>query len=429
MSQDQSILDLSARETARRVNTGTLEPEAVARAFIGRIETRDGEVQAFQHFDPASVIAEARRVDRAAPLAGVTVGVKDVIDTADMPTGYGSAAYDGFRPAWDAPAVVLTRRAGGIVLGKTVSTEFAMMSPGKTRNPHGPDRTPGGSSSGSCAAVAAGMAHIAFGTQTAGSIVRPASYCGVVGYKPSFGTLNRTGIKVLADSLDTLGIIARDVRDAAFASAVLAEHPELAVPKTVAKPRIGLFRTSRWNETESATRDALDRARIALEAKGVLVEDRAVPDWFDDLFAAHDTVMGYETPRSLAHEHGPLRDRITETTRTFLDTLSKTTPADYRAVRTLLSDRTDRLDSILGECDAVLTPAAPGEAPEGLHATGSPLFNKVWTLLHGPCLSVPAGRGPAGLPVGVQLVARLNDDARLLAAAAFVEDALAEQEV
>ncbi|MDR6951371.1 amidase [Ancylobacter sp. 3268] len=418
-----SLAELSARETAARVTGNALAAEAVAAAFAERIAAVEPAVQAFAYFDRDRALAEAL-ASPAGPLAGVTFGVKDVIDTADMPTGYGSAVYDGYRPAWDAPIVALTRQLGGVVLGKTVSTEFAMSSPGKTRNPHHPDHTPGGSSSGSCAAVAAGMVQVAFGTQTAGSILRPASYCGVVGYKPSFGTLNRAGVKALSDSLDHLGVITRDVRDAAFVTAALAGRPALAEGTVNGPLRVGLFRTSRWAAAEPATRAALDRSAAAIEAAGGSVRERPVPDMFEQLYALFDAVMGWETPHTLAYERRVLGARISPITLGFLETLAKATRDQYDAALAVLKHRDAIVEELLDGCDVLITPAAPGEAPAGLGATGDPVFNKVWTLLHVPALSVPAGAGPGGLPVGVQVVGRIGDDARTLAAAASIEDAL-----
>ncbi|MDQ0511838.1 amidase [Ancylobacter amanitiformis] len=425
-SEGAGPADLSARETAALVAAGTLSAEAVSAAFMERIALREPDVQAFAHFDRDRVLAEAR-TNRGGELAGVTFGVKDVIDTADMPTGYGSAAYEGSRPPWDAPIVALTRRFGGVVMGKTVSTEFAMSSPGKTRNPHNPAHTPGGSSSGSCAAVAAGMVQVAFGTQTAGSILRPASYCGVVGYKPSFGTLNRAGMKPLSDSLDHLGLITRDVRDAAFAVAALAEKPALAEGMAGPGLRVGLFRTSRWEQAEPATRAALVRTAAAIEAAGGTVRELDVPESFESYFALFDAVMGWETPRTLAYERDSLGARLSPLTLGFIATLARATRDDYDAALAVLKHREARVEELLEGCDVLITPAAPGEAPAGLGATGDPVFNKVWTLLHVPALSVPAGLGPSGLPVGVQVVGRIGDDVGTLAAAAFIEDALKAQ--
>ncbi|MBS7543099.1 amidase [Ancylobacter oerskovii] len=418
-----SLADLSARETAARVAGNTLTAEAVVAAFAERIAAREPQVQAFAHFDRDRALAEAL-ANAGGPLAGVTFGVKDVIDTVDMPTGYGSPVYDGYRPAWDAPIVALTRQLGGVVLGKTVSTEFAMSSPGKTRNPHNPAHTPGGSSSGSCAAVAAGMAQVAFGTQTAGSVVRPASFCGVVGYKPSFGTLNRAGVKPLSESLDHVGVITRDVRDAAFVTAALAERPALAEGAIAGPLRVGLFRTSRWDSAEPATRAALERTAAAIEAAGGTVRELPVPDSFERLYAWFDAVMGWETPHMLAYERRVLGARISPITLGFIETLAKATREQYDAALAALKHRDVLVEELLGGCDVLLTPAAPGEAPAGLGATGDPVFNKPWTLLHAPALSVPAGFGPNGLPVGVQVVGRIGEDAHTLAAAAFIEDAL-----
>jgi amidase len=414
-----------ARDTVARMHAGKTTAEQECRAHIARIDAAEPRVQAWQHLALAPALENASQIDSLSPLAGVAVGVKDVIDTALMPTGYGSAAYAGHQPAWDAPIVTRTRQAGGIILGKTVSTEFAMSSPGKTRNPANTAHTPGGSSSGSCAAVAAGMAQIAFGTQTSGSIIRPAAFCGVVGYKPSFGTLNRTAVKPLSDSLDTVGVITRDLRDAAFATAVLAERPELMPGDQWCAPRIGVFLGSRWKLASAETAAALKRTETALSHAGCTVKDVPVPDWFDALYAHHDAVMGWETPRCLAYERAMLGDRLTPTTLQFLDLLSKTTLTEYDDARRALEHRAGLLERVLDGYDALLTPAAPGEAPLGLSNTGDPVFNKVWTLLHGPCLTLPVIKGPQGLPVGIQLIGRLGADAGLLATAAFVEDALA----
>lgn len=418
-----SLTELSARETAARVNDSSLTAQTVCAAFADRIAAAEPQVQAFAYFDRERALAEAFAAP-AGPLAGVTFGVKDIIDTADMPTSYGSEVYEGYQPAWDAPAVALARRLGGVVMGKTVTVEFALKSPGKTRNPHNPAHTPGGSSSGSCAAVAAGMVQVAFGTQTAGSILRPSSYCGVVGYKPSFGTLNRTGVKPLSDSLDHVGLVTRDVRDAAFAVAALAEKPALAQGTAGPGLRVGLFRTSRWAQAEPATRAALARATAAIQAAGGTVRELDVPESFEGYYALFDAVMGWETPRTLDYERYQLGERLSPITLDFIETLARATREDYDAALAELKHREALVEELLDGCDVLITPAAPGEAPAGLGATGDPVFNKVWTLLHVPALAVPAGLGPQGLPVGVQVIGRIGTDAETLAAAAFIEDAL-----
>src|SRR3954452_1681416 len=275
-------LSLSAHQAAREIAAGRLRAEALVSACLERIAAREPIVGAWHYLDPEAALDAARRCDRSAPsgpLHGVPIAVKDLIDTADMPTGYGSAIYAGHRPATDAACVALARAAGAIVLGKTVTTEFACFTPGKTANPRHPAHTPGGSSSGSAAAVADAMAPLAFGTQTAGSVIRPAAFCGIVGYKPSFGTIPRAGVKMLCDSLDTVGTMARSVADAAFFAGIVAGRPELrdiALPE--APPRFGLYRTPMWDEAGPEVATALDHARAALERAGARVEEIAVPE-------------------------------------------------------------------------------------------------------------------------------------------------------
>ncbi|HVB17851.1 MAG TPA: amidase, partial [Stellaceae bacterium] len=360
------------------------------------------------------------------PLHGVPIAVKDLLDTADMPTGYGSVIYEGHRPAADAACVALARAAGAVVVGKTVTTEFACFTPGKTANPHNPAHTPGGSSSGSAAAVADFMVPLAFGTQTAGSIIRPASFCGVVGYKPSFGLIARAGAKMLADSLDTVGMMARDVADAAFFAGVLSGRRalrELAMP--AAPPRFGLYRTPMWDEAEPSAIAAFERARTALENAGAWVAEIAVPPEHRGLTAAQDLVMGFELVRSLAYERIMHSAELSPRLGQMLDAGMAVGADAYDAAKAETAAARARLDAFFGPCDAMLVPAAPGEAPQGLGYTGNPVFNRMWTLLGVPCVTLPALWGESGLPTGIQLVGRIGDDARLMAASLFAEQALA----
>jgi amidase len=419
---------LSARDAARAIAECRLSAEALAAAYLDHIAARETVVGAWEYLDREQALAAARARDREAPrgpLHGVPIAVKDLIDTFDMPTGYGSPIYRGHRPAADAACVALARAAGAVVLGKTVTTEFAAFTPGKTANPHNPGHTPGGSSSGSAASVADGMAPLAFGTQTAGSVIRPASYCGVVGYKPSFGLIARTGVKPLADSLDTVGVYARDVADAAFFAGVLSERAalrHLAVPEAV--PRYGLYRTPMWAEAEPATAAALDRARAALERAGAVVEEVAVRPEHQGLNEAQDKVMGYEMCRALADERLRHSAELSPRLAQMLDAGMAIGADEYDDARTLAAAARATLGDFVGGLDAVLTPAAPGEAPAGLGYTGNPVFNRMWTLLGVPCVAVPAWRSASGLPVAVQLIGRIGDDARLVAAAAYLEQAL-----
>jgi Asp-tRNA(Asn)/Glu-tRNA(Gln) amidotransferase A subunit family amidase len=424
------LRSLSVRDAAERIASGKLTAEALVAAFLDHIAAREEAVGAWQHLDREQALAAARRRDGEmprGPLHGVPVAVKDLIDTVDMPTAYGSPIYRGHRPAADASCVALARGAGAVVLGKTVTTEFACFTPGKTANPHNPAHTPGGSSSGSAAAVAAGMAPLAFGTQTAGSVIRPAAYCGVVGYKPSFGLINRTGVKPLADSLDTIGVMARTVEDAAFFVGVLTERPALRrLSPPSAAPRFGLYRTPMWDEAEAATAAALDRARAALERAGAEVAELAIASEHEGLNAVQEQIMGFEIARALAYERLEHSAELSPALAQLLDAGLAVGADAYDRVQAEAAAARDRLPAFFGGCDAVLVPAAPGEAPLGLGATGNPVFNRMWTLLGVPCVTLPAHRGESGLPIGVQLVGRVGDDARLMAAALTLERALAK---
>lgn len=426
--QDLNPTTLTAREIAGAVNTGVLTAEAVTRAFLDKIADRDPALGAFIHLDPDRAIGEARAVDAQGaqgPLAGVILGVKDVIDTADMPTAYGSKAYQGFTPAADAPCVALSRAAGAVAIGKTVSTEFAMGTPGKTVNPFDAARTPGGSSSGSAAALGAGLVNLAFGTQTSGSVIRPSAYCGIVGFKPTFGVVDRTGVKTLSDSLDTLGLMARNVGDAAWLAAVLSGRPRLAEIHFEAPPAFAVFETAMWGAVGPGTRLAMTRAVEALSARGATAPVVDVPDWWLPLNEAQDAVMGFEVLKALAYERLFIPDRIDARTRAFLAARERYDLALYEAGLASRDTALANLDALFAGADVLITPAAPDEAPLGLGATGDPSFNKAWTLLRMPAITVPAGMGPNGVPVGVQLVGRPGADRTVLAAAAFLEESLA----
>lgn len=423
-------LSLSVHEAAQQIAAKRLGVVEYVEAWLEQIAVREAEVGAWQHFDRDLVLAAARRADNEpprGPLHGIPLAVKDVIDTFDLPTGYGSPIYANHRPVADAACVALARAAGAIVLGKTVSTEFAYFTPGKTTNPHNKAHTPGGSSSGSAAAVGAGMAPLAFGTQTAGSILRPASYCGVVGYKPSFGLVPRSGVKALADSLDTIGVMARNVEDAAFFIGVLADRRTLrAVSDAVPlPPRFGFCQTAMWDEAEPATIAALDRARGALLAAGARIDDIAVPDEHRGLAAAQDTIMSYEMTGALADERIRHSAQISPRLAQLFDHGMTIGASAYDAAIAEAQIGRQHLPEFFGSCAAIVVPAAPGEAPEGHAYTGNPIFQRMWTLLGTPAVTIPAGKGPNGLPVGIQLVGRIGDDTRLMECALFAQRALA----
>jgi Asp-tRNA(Asn)/Glu-tRNA(Gln) amidotransferase A subunit family amidase len=395
-------------------------------AYLDRIQSRESVVGAWAWLEPDRALAAARVADGVEPgglLHGRAIGVKDVIDTADMPTAYGSQIYRGHRPATDAACVAALRTAGAIVLGKTATTEFAAIYPTRTVNPHDPLRTPGGSSSGSAAAVADGMVWAALGTQTAGSVVRPASFCGVVGYKPTFGTINRAGMKPLSEFTDTIGVFAREVAHAACVVAVAGGRPELLrIGPPPAVPRIALCRTPYWEQAEPPARAALETVAACLSAAGADVTEHALPALFAGLSEAGMTILVREARQGLAHELRTAPEQVSTDLRELLARDDSNDTAPYDAARALAIEcRVLVENEVFSECDAILTPSAPGEAPVGLTSTGSPVFNHLWTLLHLPCVNVPGLTGPSGMPVGVQLVGRRGSDAVLLAIAEWAQ--------
>jgi amidase len=423
------LRNLTAREAARQIAERRLTAEALITPYFDRIAARETVVGAWQYLDQERALAAARQRDAEpprGPLHGIPIAVKDLIDTVDMPTVYGSPIYRGHRPAADASCVALARAAGAVILGKTVTTEFAIFTPGKTANPCNPAHTPGGSSSGSAAAVADGMVPLAFGTQTAGSVIRPGAYCGCIAYKPSFGLINRAGVKPLADSLDTIGVFARSVEDASFFAGVLSERPalrDLGVPKQA--PRFGLYRTPVWDEAEPATAAALDAARTALERAGAVVTELAIAPEHHGLSEAQDKIMWFEIVRALAYERLEHSAEISPRLAQLLDIGMAIGAEVYDQALARTAAARAGLNAFFGSCDAILVPAAPGEAPAGLGNTGNPIFNRMWTLLRVPCATLPAHWADNGLPTGIQLVGRVYDDARLMACAAFLEQALA----
>ena len=416
--------ELGAAALAARLARGEASAEALARACLERAAEREPVLRAFARLDPERVLESARELDRAGvrgPLHGLPLGVKDIIDTFDLPTEYGSPIYAGHRPAADAACVALARGRGALVMGKTVTTEFATHPPGPTTNPHNPAHTPGGSSSGSAAAVADRILPLAFGTQTGGSVIRPAAFCGVVGYKPSFGLLPRTGVKAISDSFDTLGVFARAVEDAALAAAALSGRDALRIPQTVNAPRLGLCRTPQWPAARPETHKLFDELPGRLVRAGARVGALELPEAFAPLADLHGTIWDYEIARCLADEHRRHRDRIREPLLAQLERGRGVSAEAYDAAQRLARECRRRLVDAMHDFDALVVPSAPGEAPEGLASTGDSVFNRVWTLLHAPCVNVPAGRGPKGLPLGVQLVGRFGEDARVLACAHWIE--------
>jgi Asp-tRNA(Asn)/Glu-tRNA(Gln) amidotransferase A subunit family amidase len=421
---------LSALDLARRVEAGELTPEGIIAQCAAAIAAREDEVGAFIHLDVAGARANARKNAeslRALPLRGLPVGMKDIYDTFDMPTEYGSAAYKGHQPANDSSAVALMRRAGGIMLGKTVTTEFAHMQPGKTRNPANLAHTPGGSSSGSAAAVAAGFVPIATGSQTGGSVIRPAAYCGVAGFKPSYKLLPTIGMKCFSWSLDTVGLFAANVADVAFATAAWFGR-DLRVDRAApAAPRIALLRTHIWAEASPDMQNAVETTARALEAAGASVKEAAMPPLLEDAWRAHPVIQWYEACRALAFEYDNKRELIGPFIRDNLTEGASVTHDDYDTARRTMKRARQALADLMGEYDAILTPSAPGAAPHGIASTGQAIFNRLWTIMGTPCVNVPGLVDATGLPLGVQIVGRFGRDRAALQAALFTEGALANR--
>jgi Asp-tRNA(Asn)/Glu-tRNA(Gln) amidotransferase A subunit family amidase len=379
----------------------------------------DDPLHAWAAVDPQFARRQAQSLRPGGLLEGMSIGVKDIFDTADLPTEYGSPIYKGHRPAWDAAVVAAARAAGGIVLGKTVTTEFATMVPARTVHPRDPRRTPGGSSSGSAAAVAAGMVPLAYGTQTVGSTIRPAAYCGVVGYKPSYGMLSRSGMKMGAESLDTVGLIARDVEDVALFAAACAMRT-FDLPR-VENPRLGICRSPNWSHMSPEGVQHFERVVDQLAKRGAKIIEADLPPFFGKLDESAARILTYEMARGLAHEMAHHRDRIHPLLRARIEDRAATQTEEYLRALEYAAECRRRLAEHAKDLDALITPSATGEAPLGLESTGNTAMNRLWTLLHGPCITVPAGDGPAGMPLGVQLVRPYGGDAQLLAVALWVE--------
>lgn len=418
---------LQAWQAAAQLARRELKAADLVRACLDRIAEREPQVHAFVQLDADAALAQARVLD-AGPvrglLHGLPFGVKDLFDTFDLPTAYGSPIYAGQQPRADAAAVALCREAGAVLLGKTVTTELANIFPGITRNPHHLAHTPGGSSSGSAAAVADHMLPLALGTQTAGSLIRPAAFCGVVGYKPSHNRVPKAGVKSLSETLDTVGGFARSVRDVALLGAVLTGDTRLADPGNFAHttaPRIGWCQTPEWALADRDTQHAWALAEAALAGHG---SPMALPDGLTGLVALQKAVQAFETARSLSAERLRHRAQLSAPLQALIND-GLAISGDTHATNLLATARArQQVQALFTQYDVLLAPSSLGEAPAGLDHTGDPLFCRSWTLLGLPCVHLPFARGAGGLPVGLQLVGAYGDDHRLLAAAHWVHERL-----
>jgi Asp-tRNA(Asn)/Glu-tRNA(Gln) amidotransferase A subunit family amidase len=412
---------ISLADLQQRIAQGALSPDAAITRSQDAIRAHDKTIGAFVCTDKTA------RGQDTGPLRGIAVGIKDIIDTADFPTEMGAAIYRGHRPRADAPVVMALKRAGATIIGKTATTAFAANDPAATLNPHHYAHTPGGSSAGSAAAVAAGMIPLALGTQTAGSVIRPASFCGIAAIKPSYRLLPTVGVKCFSWTLDTVGLFAASVRDVAQGLAAITNRPQLVVPQAVATPRIGVVTQAFAGAPEASGAAALQRAARAAERAGASVHELAMPEVVEEAWRIHPVVQDFEAHQSFAWEYRQNYDAMPPLLRGRLDESRDITPADYdAAVATALRAR-PALDAVFNEVDVLLTLSAPGAAPNGLSSTGDPRYNRLWTLMGVPCVNVPALVADGGLPVGVTVIARFGADAQAMAAASFVEDALKRQ--
>jgi Asp-tRNA(Asn)/Glu-tRNA(Gln) amidotransferase A subunit family amidase len=419
------LYDLTASEIVQSIAAGKTTAEAVARACLDHIAAREPKVQAWHFLDPDLVLKQARALDASTgrgPLRGVPVGMKDIIDTADMPTEYGTPIHKGHRPHIDATVVALTRRAGGLIMGKTVTTEFANRHPGKTMHPMDAKRTPGGSSSGSAAAVGDRMVPLALGSQTTASTLRPASFCGCVGYRPTWGDIRLTGVMEAAGSVDTVGLIARSVEDVAlYRDVLLGVKPQPLAANVTAAPRIGFCRTPMWDQCEPATQKLLEDCAARLAKAGARVSDVTLPEEFKRIEDAHRWISSFEFARAHAWEVDNRWEMISEALRNnrLKDGLSCSFEK-YRESRSYAARVRRMLHDVFNDYDVLLAPSAAGEAPVGLNSTGNAAFCTIWTTMHVPAITLPLFTGPNGLPIGAQLIATRNNDRLLFEAARWV---------
>ena len=434
-----TLNELSATEAIGRIRRGEITSEDLVRACLDRIAQVDDNIEAWAHLNPDYALNQARRLDTqrqaggpVGPLHGIPVGVKDICDTESLPTENGTVLDSGRQPMENCRVVSLLEEAGAVIMGKTVSTELAVFGPGKTRNPHNPKHTPGGSSSGSAAAVASHMVPLAIGTQTNGSVIRPASFCGVVGFKPTHGLIPRTGILAQSRWLDTVGVFARSVEDAAtIAELLVAYDPgdadttrrarpalsETAMEEPPLPPILAFAKTSVWDRADAETRDAFDEL---VEFLGETCDQLDLPEPFEHAVDLHGTIMKPDLAKSFAGYYERGKDKLTDILKGMIEDGQKVTAVAYNKAVERREFLNDGLDGVFDRYDAIVTPATAGEAPAGLGSTGSPVFNSLWTYCGTPAITLPLMAGPNGLPLGVQLVGRRGDDARLLRTARWL---------
>ena len=414
-------LDLVA--AAKGIATGEFTSEELVTACLERIHAREGQVGAWAYLDPEQVLAQAKVCDEQraeTPLHGIPIGIKDIINTVNMPTCYGSQVYTGHYPAEEAECIRLLKQAGAVIMGKTVTTEFAFYAPGKTANPHTLEHTPGGSSSGSAAAVADFQVPVALGTQTSGSIIRPASFNGVFGYKPTYNFYSLDGIHPLAPELDTLGAFSRSVEDLCLLHGILSGRR--VTSSAAERPgQIAFVRTPAWDAADSLMQNCMADFIRTIEQAGIsVIEPDESP--LHDLMEVQQAYLARGAATSLGHITDDHPDKVRPQTRALVAEGRSVDESFNSRLQDALTRGKRFLSEVFSQADLIITPSAPGEAPAGLHNTGDPMFNRIWTFLQTPCMNLPMTKSKRGLPIGIQLVCNKQEDERLFAYSAYLQD-------
>ena len=440
-----TLFELSATEAISKIRNGEITSEELVHACLNRIEEVDAEIHAWTHLNPDYALEQARELDvrrqgggPLGPLHGIPIGIKDICDTSTLPTENGTVLDSGRQPNEDCRVVSLLREAGAVVMGKTVTTELAAYGPGKTRNPHNPEHTPGGSSSGSAAAVAAQMVPLAIGTQTNGSVIRPASYCGVVGFKPTHGLIPRTGVLVQSAPLDTVGTFARSIEDIALLTEILVSYDprdrhtrpraqppliETASQEPPLTPVLAFCRTAFWDQAENEMQEAFAEL---VEILGDDCHEVPLNEPLDHSIEMHGNIMCADLAKNLAGYYERGKDKMTDTLCKMIEFGKNVSAVDYNKAVEGRDFLNSSLNSVFDHYDVIITPAATGEAPFGIDSTGNPVFNTLATYCGTPSITLPLMEGPKGLPLGIQVIAPRYDDARLLRTANWLTLRLAE---
>jgi Asp-tRNA(Asn)/Glu-tRNA(Gln) amidotransferase A subunit family amidase len=418
---------LSATDMAERLNQGATNSVALVEACLARVEAREPELKAWAHIDRDLALAQAHARDaepRRSPLHGVPIGIKDILDTYDMPTAYGSQAYNSHRPTADSGVVALARRAGLVILGKCTTTEFATPIPVGVRNPLNPTRSPGVSSSGSAAAVADYMSPLSIASQTGGSTILPASFCGIVGFKASLTRIDRGGIRHFRPSLDSIGLMARQISDIALLNAILTDHTPVTVPESVKGLRVQICRTSSLHHAQPETAEALMNTASSLRGAGAEVQEAELPSCFANIDDTFQTIATFESARGMAADLEAHLQTMNWWLKDMARSAATIDTAAYEKAQLHAIECKAALWQVFDDCDCIITPSACGEATSDLTGVTNSAFNRIWTLMHVPCVSVPSYAGPAGMPVGIQVIGAPATDGRTIALAEAIARAL-----